>query len=163
MKPSILQVCLVVMFSLLCLSSKSQTFKASYEYDENGNRTKVTIVYLKLKSATVKTDSLHLSADSTKIPKNGWEESFPDYSGDFTAVVYPNPVHSLLLLELSNYDPQGKSSNSIKVWNMQGVEVYHVENPDPSTQINFSGFKNGTYILKVSVNNTVKTYKVIKE
>lgn len=164
MKLTIQKVLISIVLVLTYININAQAFRASYEYDANGNRTKAYVVYLtsSLKSATVSLDSLKVKADTSGLPKDGWSKGFSDPSNNFTATVYPNPAHGLLIVELSNTGSLNTNNNCIKVWNMQGSEVFHLINPTSTNNVDLSKLPYGSYILKISINGSVKDYKIIK-
>lgn len=70
---------------------------------------------------------------------------------------YPNPVKNILNL---SYE---KNITDVKVYNLLGQEVIVKKFDANQAQIDMSGLASGTYILKVTANNTNKTFKIIKE
>lgn len=76
---------------------------------------------------------------------------------DATFSYYPNPVKNTLNLsynqEISNVD----------VFNLLGQKVIATKLNANSGQIDVSSLSNGTYMVKVTSNNQVKTIKVIKQ
>jgi len=152
------------------LNIHAQAFNATYFYDAYGNRNVASVIYLissSLKSANISLDTLVKSnninaIDTTGLPKNGWNKGISDPANNFTATVYPNPVHSFLIIELSNTGNLNTNNNSIKVWNMQGSEVFNLTNPTTTNNVDLSKLPYGSYILKISINSTVKNYKIIK-
>lgn len=70
---------------------------------------------------------------------------------------YPNPVKDVLNL---SYD---KEITSVVVYNLLGQEVMQKSINATQYQIEMSNLNTGTYIVKVSADNQVKTIKVIKQ
>ena len=56
-----------------------------------------------------------------------------------------------------------KNISSVAVFNLLGQEVLIKAINANQTQIDMSGLKAGTYLVKVTADNQVKTIKVIKE
>ncbi|MBL0012395.1 MAG: T9SS type A sorting domain-containing protein [Flavobacterium sp.] len=70
---------------------------------------------------------------------------------------YPNPVKNVLNL---SYD---KNISSVAVFNLLGQEVLTKAINANQSQIDMSGVTAGTYLVKVTADDQVKTIKVIKE
>lgn len=70
---------------------------------------------------------------------------------------YPNPVRDVLNLGYAT------EMSKIQVVNMLGQEVMVKNVNSNQTEINLSNLASGSYLVKVSVDNNVKTIKVIKE
>lgn len=70
---------------------------------------------------------------------------------------YPNPVRDVLNLGYTT------EISKIQVVNMLGQEVMVKNVNSNQTQVNLSNLASGSYLVKVSVDNQVKTIKVIKE
>jgi hypothetical protein len=70
---------------------------------------------------------------------------------------YPNPVKGILNL---SYD---KTISNVSVFNLLGQEVITKTVNDNLSQIDMSQLAAGTYMVKVTADNEVKTIKVIKQ
>lgn len=88
--------------------------------------------------------------------------AYPDPSlgivaNDFeTFKYYPNPVANNLTIEA------GKVISKISVYNLVGQEVKRLTPNNLSTTINMNELENGVYFVNVTINNSQKTIKVIK-
>ena len=71
--------------------------------------------------------------------------------------LYPNPVQEVLNL---SYD---KNISNVTVFNLLGQEVMTKAINATQSQIDMSHLPAGTYLVKVTADNQVKTIKVIKE
>lgn len=78
-----------------------------------------------------------------------------DFGSAFT--YYPNPVDNILTLN------SGKEINNVAVYNMLGQEVVRATPNTVNTEVNMSNLQPGAYFVKVTVDNTTKTIKVIKK
>jgi hypothetical protein len=76
-------------------------------------------------------------------------------NGNFRS--FPNPVKDILNL---SYD---KNISNITVFNLLGQEVLTKAINSNQSQLNMSALSAGTYLVKVTADNQVKTIKVIKE
>jgi len=70
---------------------------------------------------------------------------------------YPNPIKDLLNI---SYD---KEISSLSIYDLLGQEVLSIAINDNESAVNISNLASGTYLVKVTSNNEVKTFKVIKE
>ena len=81
-------------------------------------------------------------------------------TGEFNSskfAYYPNPVKNVLNL---SYE---QNITDVVVYNLLGQEIITKKFNANQTQVDMSGLAGGTYIVKVTANNTNKTFKVIKE
>ena len=69
---------------------------------------------------------------------------------------YPNPVNDILTLQYS------KDISNVTVYNLLGQAVLEKTINASQTQIDMSGFAQGTYIVKVTVDGNSKNIKVYK-
>lgn len=72
--------------------------------------------------------------------------------------VYPNPVKNTLNLSSTLAD-----ISSVAVYNLVGQQVIAKQVNASEGQIDMSALPQGTYMVKITANNQVKTVKVIKE
>jgi len=70
---------------------------------------------------------------------------------------YPNPVTGLLNLSFN------KNITNVAVFNLLGQQILSNNTNSKLTQIDMSLLSKGTYMVKVTADNEVKTIKVIKE
>lgn len=70
---------------------------------------------------------------------------------------YPNPVTDILTLSYTNI------ISEVVVYNLLGQQVVAANPNATQTQMDLSGLTNGTYMVKVTSQETVKTIKVVKK
>jgi hypothetical protein len=70
---------------------------------------------------------------------------------------YPNPVRSILNIESAN------PISSIQVYDMLGKVVYNKDFDSSNLNINLQELSAGTYLLKVNIDNSYETFRIIKE
>jgi hypothetical protein len=70
---------------------------------------------------------------------------------------YPNPVKDVLNVSYTS------EISSVRVINMIGQEVISKNINETSSQIDMSQLSAGTYIVNVTVGDTIKTLKVVKQ
>lgn len=96
------------------------------------------------------------SAGSFKI--SAYDASLSNKSFDFASLkVYPNPVKDVLTLSYS------QNITNVSIFNLLGQQVINKALDNSEAQIDMSVLPQGAYLVKVNVQNQVKTIKVIKE
>ncbi|MBF4516205.1 T9SS type A sorting domain-containing protein [Flavobacterium sp. ANB] len=71
--------------------------------------------------------------------------------------VYPNPVSNILNLNYKDI------ITNIKIVNLLGQEIINKNVNSNSEQVDMSQLLSGVYIAKISIDNSVRTFKVIKK
>ncbi|MNE73768.1 hypothetical protein D3C80_1697960 [compost metagenome] len=71
--------------------------------------------------------------------------------------MYPNPVKDVLTLSYS------QNITNVSIFNLLGQQVINKALDNSEAQIDMSVLPQGAYLVKVNVQNQVKTIKVIKE
>lgn len=71
--------------------------------------------------------------------------------------VYPNPVKNMLNLSYT------ENMSDVAVFNLLGQQVFSKKINATESQIDMSALTSGTYLVKVHVDNQVKTLKVVKQ
>ena len=75
------------------------------------------------------------------------------------ASVYPNPTTDLLVLSVNEL----KEDFKYQVLDMAGKLMTNGKIANTQTQLDFSSFAAGTYVIKISTNqNEIKTFQVVK-
>lgn len=70
---------------------------------------------------------------------------------------FPNPVKNTLTLNAQN------TIEDVTMYNMLGQEVLRVAPNTVDSEVDMSALQNGTYFVKVTINNVTKTVRVIKQ
>ena len=70
---------------------------------------------------------------------------------------YPNPVKNVLTLKSQI------GIDNISVYNIVGQQIMNINDAETIQNIDMSNLQTGAYIVKVSVNNQIKTIRVLKE
>lgn len=100
----------------------------------------------------------HSGVNSVVIDDIVWEQTLSTGGFDTNALsVYPNPVKNILTI-LYSHDIE-----SVTVFNMLGQKVAEQKINANEAKMDMSEFTSGTYIVKVSAGNQVKTMKIIKD
>ena len=71
---------------------------------------------------------------------------------------YPNPVKSTLVLEASIQEMQ-----KVSVYNLLGQEVISIQPNSLKTNLNLEKLAAGPYMIVITINGELKTFKIIKE
>ncbi len=98
-------------------------------------------------------DEFYLFVDNIVIDVALANESFNNKSFS----VYPNPVKDILNI---NYN---ENITKIQIINLLGQEVITKIVNNTENQIDMSGLAQGTYLVKVTSNDMIKTIKVVKQ
>ncbi|MFK5983246.1 MAG: M14 family zinc carboxypeptidase, partial [Flavobacteriaceae bacterium] len=71
--------------------------------------------------------------------------------------IYPNPVKNILTINtsLSNY--------SVEIYNIQGQLINKIKTITKTQNIDYSGYNSGIYLMKITSENMVKTFKIVKQ
>ncbi len=70
---------------------------------------------------------------------------------------YPNPVDERLNISSNGI------VETVQIFNMVGQEVIQVEPNTENPQINMSGLQSGAYMMKISINGSAQTFRIIKK
>ena len=71
--------------------------------------------------------------------------------------IYPNPVNDILNISYT------QPIENVEVLNMLGQMVYSKQVHSKDSKIDMSRYSAGTYLVRISIDNAIKTYKVIKK
>lgn len=159
---------ILVFFILIQLSLVGQTI--SYTYDDNGNRIRRTYEVEELQSGSFSfpatPEILKLSAkkgsaseEEEFMKSKEPEEVFPE-EGEIKTAVYPNPNKGLIKIEISNLPMNSK--NEMRLYDLSGKEITVRRNFESYSEIDISKFKDGIYILRIRINESIFDWKVIK-
>lgn len=90
--------------------------------------------------------TINVTADPVSLAEN----ALPGFS------YYPNPTSGELSLKSAN------NIDAVTIYNMLGQIVLDTKVEGPSLEISLSGLTTGTYIMQVTVEGQIGTYKVLK-
>jgi Secretion system C-terminal sorting domain len=83
--------------------------------------------------------------------------SIDDVENNSAFTYFPNPVKNTLTLNAQN------SIEKVVMYNVLGQEVLRVNPNTVDSEIDMSSLVDGTYFVKVSINNSTETIRVIKQ
>ena len=149
MKP-ICKVIILVVMLMTVTTLKSQTFKAVYTYDANGNRITANVIYL--------------SSSPSNASANSENEVKVDLSTELSVKIYPNPTQGDLKIEITggNCESLNNTSNCIKVWDMVGKMIINLKSISEMNSVDLTSCSKGAYIMHITINGKTKDYKIIK-
>ena len=76
---------------------------------------------------------------------------------DTTIILYPNPTHDLLNIELAVFSPE----TQITITDMLGKKLYSQKVESASTKVNTSGYTKGVYLVAITDNNKKEVKKLV--
>ncbi|MDY2587656.1 T9SS type A sorting domain-containing protein [Winogradskyella aquimaris] len=83
--------------------------------------------------------------------------SIDDIQDEAAFTYYPNPVQNTLTLNAQN------TIENVTMYNMLGQEVLRATPNTVDSELDMSSLQDGTYFVKVTIANTTKTIRVIKQ
>ncbi len=129
-------------------ATNAQQLKYEYDYDNAGNRIKRGIVRLENR----KNDE---DRQETLLAQ------LTDSLFDGNAIrIFPNPTKGIVRLEVENGTVQFKR---FRLFDLSGRLIDEGAQKESSLRIDLSGEPNGTYILEVWLEDTQRSYKIIKQ
>ena len=75
--------------------------------------------------------------------------------------IYPNPTTEKITLQISNMETLQKGILQLYTLNGQLLQTRLLS--EAEVIVSLAGLANGTYILKVQINDTVENWKIIKQ
>jgi len=126
----------------------------NFTYDENGNRTTRTLYTEQLRSISIQFPVIN--------PKDLQRESMKEKitEGELATYVYPNPNRGLIKIDVT-YLPLNAKTEA-RIYDLSGTERLVVRNFENYAEIDISRFKDGVYILRIKINDSVFDWKIIK-
>ncbi len=125
----------------------------SYTYDIPSSSASTKFAFLATDGTVDDTNDYDFFIDNFKVETTLGTSTFNDKSFAY----YPNPVKNVLHLSYN------KNITNVAVFNLLGQEVATKSINATQSQIDMSNLSKGTYLVKVTAENQVKTIKVIKE
>jgi len=122
-----------------------------FEYDNNGNRTSQEVIILK-SGETHEDGNYPLDSSNHKIVARGeiWD-----------ITLFPNPVNSCLNIAIQGQVPDMQCK--VEIFSTTGNILYCKENLENTLQIDFTSFRSGMYFLTITIEDSINTWKIIKQ
>lgn len=118
-----------------------------YEYDDSGNRTKRSTIFLN-------------QSDNHKSGKVA-EDSVFSSLGDLKVTFFPNPTDGELGVNVEGLNTDLRSA--LYVYSIGGVLILKLPRVEAVNTIDLSNQPQGTYIVVIEANNSKGRWKVIKQ
>lgn len=94
---------------------------------------------------------------SVELPYTYYVGKDEPLDGRMSVVLYPNPVNDIMNIHLG----ENQNLKGFKLYNSQGQLMKVSKHPNVRS-INFSAMKKGLYLLQISVDSQIGTYKILK-
>ncbi|MBE6341147.1 MAG: T9SS type A sorting domain-containing protein [Bacteroidales bacterium] len=140
MKP----VILAFVLAIVSIAASAQTIE--YGYDACGNRVTRQIVLEKTNKS--------LSVASVQ------EDFSEEQLGEVQVRIYPNPTHGHLKVVLQGVD---ELQGAIEVYDTQGKRIAYLPKAEHENDIDLSPQPNGIYLMRLTINGEVSTWKILKK
>jgi hypothetical protein len=143
-----------MVFTLSAL--KSQTYSYEFEYDDSGNRTRRTVITIPPGQAVQQEDENSLNEEKEQV-----NELSEQFFGEKTITVYPNPTTGIITLEINPLEQNDRGYLSL--YSVDGSLLIQEEIIGENSEIDLSDLYPGSYLLNISLNDHVKTYKIVRK
>lgn len=140
--------------------------RIQFTYDENGNRTRRSLVIQQLQSESTSFPVLNpksttpLTSAKAVASDNNQENLSKSEEALVVAKVYPNPNKGLIKIDIQ--DLPLISQNELRLYDVSGNELIVQKNIGSYTELDLNKLRKGIYILRIKINDKVFDYKVIK-
>jgi len=147
----------------------AQAFRATYQYDECGNRTRSDVVYLTTTLKSAKVDSSASNDEYKHVPTaeattDATNDVYVFSVSDITFTVFPNPTTSTLKISLLGANEVVETSgNTVRLFDLGGKPLVSQPFVGDQTTVDMSSLPNGSYIISIIVNGRSKIIEVIKQ
>jgi hypothetical protein len=135
---------LLAVFGCRFISGQSVTF----QYDKSGNRIS-------------RTSTITLKSTSSPEEKSESEDVLSDEVGDYSIMIYPNPVSIELTVVIQNLDESTEAS--IAVFDQGGRCVLNLANATGNNLLSLSHLTPGNYYMVIKVGSENTRWKIVKE
>ena len=144
---------------LFAQGTPTTTTYFEFTYDASGNRTQRRVIEI----PNDPNDPNAKTTDTTRQNNSNSDSSsiFTDKIGKIKLSLYPNPTRDFLTFKIKSDTIIFNSE--MNIYNESGVFVFSKANLLLTEIIDFSIYSAGIYYLKFTINNKVKSFKVIKE
>ena len=166
MKPIHIILWGILIILLFCNNINAQPKAVvQFSYDNAGNRIKREIIYVSGKSNGA--GSTGTAGGNETIEKEINEETQEQSlagslkTGSIDARIYPNPVKEQLVIELENTTPQNQCL--FYLYDMNGKLLQSDPKLENITYLNFAEYVDGSYVLKLIVDNLQKEWVIVKQ
>ena len=145
---------LILLLFAIPLFCMAQNLPRKYEYDEAGNR--VTRYVITLNPAPPAPPDSSQTANLSPQPIEYYVEKISQVE----IKIYPNPTTENVTLEITNMEQL--LAGKFTLYSLTGQLLQEHTVHSATTTVSLANLPKGAYILKVSVNNRVEDWKIIK-
>lgn len=159
----------LVLFQMAILFSQ----KIEFTYDANGNRITRTLTVEQLRTTvefpvidakTLRSFESITGSDIANFKEategESEEEKLRSEDDEIVTVVYPNPNIGILKIDISNMPISSK--NELRLYDLNGLQKLEIKNFESHTEIDISHLRDGIYILRIKINESIFDWKVVK-
>jgi len=150
MKTFTLLFVLFTYYLLTTLTLHAQN-SVSYTYDAAGRRVQRTIVLNPMAEKSALADSVNQKK----------KQVFEDNIGTQKVVIYPNPTQGRLLVEIQGNE--NITNSTLYLFDLLGKLLICRNLTNSGLSIDLSNYSNGTYILKIVIDDKTSQWKIMKE
>jgi hypothetical protein len=149
-------------FCLLLSGFAQNPLPREYWYDNAGNRIIRKLINLNL-APPAPTDSIATELEEAPTADRSPQiaDFFVEKIAQTEIKIYPNPTTEKITLEISNMETL--QTGMFKLYSLSGQLLQEQPVYAAATEISLAGFAKGTYILKVSINDRIEDWKIIKQ
>jgi hypothetical protein len=135
---------LIIILAIFSFNMFSQNYTIKYSYDDAGNRIqrKQVPIIMSNKISQVTVDTLI------------------EEIADKNIKLYPNPVNETLNIFVEEYN--GEIGN-INLYSLDGRLITNEKITQSNTKLDFKNQPQGSYIVKININDKTKKYTIIKQ
>ena len=147
---------LLFMFSLLFAGILLAQQNIKFAYDPAGNCISRTIVLYAPSRAPIEAPQPNTETEEETAPT-----FIEQLTADLQVKIYPNPTQGFLQVEIIGNENDNRTQ--IAVFNQSGQQVIATQSSGQLTSVDMSSFPAGTYILRLSINERIENYTIIKK
>ncbi len=148
-----------ILFFMISFALYSQTYEVEYYYDAAGNRIERNIIYLSSSTADSENGNGVGSYADTHEQTDYLSETL---SENMKFSIYPNPVTSVLNLDITSDSPV---LCRYQIINSAGSVLQSGKLNAGTNLIHFDNYPEGAYLLQIQdeKNQPLKEYKIVKQ
>ena len=155
-----LNLLFLIIFLTFSVSVVAQA-QVSYGYDAAGNRISKTITLKKSLSKKSNTSHDLENQKNDEFAFHEFDDPLTDAIGNAQIIIYPNPTHGELRVEISGVELV--PSDNIIIFDSNGRIIRQSYNVTGSNDIDLSEAAAGLYIMRICIEGKFTTWRIIKE
>lgn len=140
------KIIFILVVILSCTYAKAQTSNVGFTYDADGNLILRKIIVVGPSNAKSDTNQ---------------EEKIEEEIGEQKVIVYPNPTHGIIKLDISGID--GQLNNYCRIYSLNGALLINKKISGSLTEIDLSTYETGSYLMDIHLGDKTSRWKIIKQ